>query len=335
MITHTSAELRVALLQALRECQRPLLLGHVQIDGDALGAAVAMAAAFTAHGCLPLVLLDEPAPRLFEFLVQGVPVRVISDDAAAREAVAHADLALVLDNNAWPRIGRMEAPLRAASFPVLCVDHHPAPVAFSKLHLVDTGAASTGVLVQEILEELNWPIQPQAADALYTALVNDTGWFRWSNSDERAFAAAQRLVRAGAQPQRVAAELGQRESLAGKQLLSQFLASIEVLHDGRCALGHVTQSMFRATGALRADSEDFVNQLRSIEGVGIAVFVREEPDGVKFSFRTRAPWSALRLAQHFCGGGHMLAAGASHPGPLRAAFAAVLAAVEHELRSTG
>lgn len=331
MITSSSPATKAAVLNALRECHRPLLLGHIQIDGDALGAAVALSRALRVRGCAPCVVLEEPTPKIFDFLVPEETVLVITDEESANNLVAAADLAIVLDNNAWSRLGFMEQALRNATFPVICIDHHPALVPFSALHFVDTRAAATGLLVLELLEELGWPLDAMGADALYTAFVNDTGWFRWSNTDARVFAAAERLLRAGAKPERVAAALGQRESLAGKKLLGRFLEGVTLSHNGRLALGCVTHAMFASTGATRADSEDFVNQLRSIEGVEIAAFLREESSGVKLSFRTRAPASALRLALQFEGGGHVLAAGGRHLGPLQATLDAVNRAVSEEL----
>ncbi len=304
----------------LAQSTRPLLMGHVEIDGDALGSAVALLHAFRARGAAPRLVLHEPAPRIFDFLLEAGDASVVDTGADATAAMDERDLVIVLDNNSWARLGLMAPLLKATSLPVLCIDHHPCSTPFSAWHCLDTGAAATGVLVQEILEALDWPVDESAGDALYTAIVNDTGWFRWSNTDRRALEAAARLVSVGARPARVAAFVMLRESLAAKKLLARFLDTVTLTEDGRIATGFVTREMFASTGALREDSEDLVNHLRALEGVAIAVFLREDADGVKLSFRTRAPFSARALALQFSGGGHEQAAGGRHDGSLATAL---------------
>lgn len=318
----------------LAHSAHPLLMGHVEIDGDALGSAVALLRAFRARGAAPRLVLHEPAPRIFDFLLEAGDAEVVTTAAGAAAAMAERDLVVVLDNNAWSRLGCMAPSLGATQVPVLCIDHHPCSVPFSDRHCLDTGAAATGVLVQEILEALTWPIDAPAADALYTAIVNDTGWFRWSNTDRRVLEAAARLVSHGARPDRVAAFIMLRESLAAKKLLACFLDTVTVTQDGRLATGFVSRDMFASTGALREDSEDFVNHLRALEGVALATFLREDADGIKLSFRTRAPLSARKLALLFEGGGHEQAAGGRHQGPLLQALRDVQEAACRHLDSS-
>jgi phosphoesterase RecJ-like protein len=304
----------------LGQSHRPLLMGHVEIDGDALGSAVALVRGFRALGREPVLALHEPAPRIFDFLLAAGEACVVRDLQQAQAVLSQRDLVVVLDNNSWERLGCFGPLLRDSAVPVLCIDHHPCAEAFSEHHYLDTSAAATGVLVQELLEGLGWPMDERAADALYAATVNDTGWFRWSNTDQRALMAAARLVVAGARPDRVAASIMLRESLAAKRLLARFLDTIELTHGGQVATGFVSREMFAATGATREDSEDLVNHLRAIADIQVAIFLREDDAGVKLSFRTRAPHSARALALRCDGGGHEQAAGGRHAGPLSQAL---------------
>ena len=136
---------------------------------------------------------------------------------------------------------------------------------------------------------------------------------------------------AGARPSRIDEAMNYRETLARKRLLGLFLATIVVDPRG-FGVGHVTRTMMEETGTGREDTEDLVNHVRSLAGMRLAAFVREEEDGsARLSFRSRQGPSARRVALQFGGGGHEQAAGGGHPGPLAAAIADVTAALVAEL----
>jgi phosphoesterase RecJ-like protein len=302
---------------ALRAARHVVLAGHVNLDGDALGSALALAGGLAASGRTARILADRPLPRAFRFLDPEGLVSVGADDARTRVWLAEADLVIVLDNNSWSRLGSLERPIRESGARVICIDHHPAEAPFSADHLVDVGAAATGVLVYELLRGLGWGLGPSAADALYTSLVNDTGWVRHGNTDARVLRVAADLVAAGADPALIDRELNARERLEGKRLLGLFLRTIEVFAGGRCALGVVTAESLDATGGLPEETEDFIQHVRTLEGVVLAGLLREDGPGVcKLSLRSSAPVSARAVAAGFGGGGHERAAGATLQGPL-------------------
>ncbi len=305
-----AAVMRSQIVAALRTSRRPRILGHVGPDGDVLGSASALSLGLRTLGADPKIVLLEPWPELFgAFEPEGGTILVHSE-AEAEAAIHGGDAVVVVDNNDWKRLGGLESAVRSFAGPVLCLDHHPCELPFSPLHLLDVKAAATAIVVYDVLRELGIPLTPSMADALYVGIVNDTGWFRHSNTDPRVFATCMDILNSGGRPSRVAAELGYRERIEGKKLLGAFLATIELRESGRVAMGHVTRAMMAETGGVEDETEDFVNQLRSLRGTSIVAFLRETTGGVKISLRSRDGVSARRVAQHFGGGGHVLAAGA-------------------------
>jgi phosphoesterase RecJ-like protein len=104
-----------------------------------------------------------------------------------------------------------------------------------------------------------------------------------------------------------------------------------VTYNERRTLGwfSVTQEMLAKTGAAENLTENFVNYVRAVDGVQVAVFFQEMTNGrVKISFRSRGTVDVSAIAHELGGGGHRQAAGVQVAGPLEEAQARVLAAVQ-------
>jgi len=63
----------------------------------------------------------------------------------------------------------------------------------------------------------------------------------------------------------------------------------------------------------------------------VALFLEREDGRVKLSLRSRGRMNVNRVAALFGGGGHVLASGATHPGPLARAVDEVTRALREEL----
>jgi phosphoesterase RecJ-like protein len=223
------------------------------------------------------------------------------------------------------------------------IDHHVSNVGYAEFNLVDSGSAATCEILAGIFFDNKLPVDAQAAQALYTGILTDTGQFRFTSTTRRTFLIAAELMARGAQPTQAGFELYERETTGKLQLLQRFLSSLSMECGGRVCLGVLPNGVFEETGSTTEDTEGLVDYARCIDGVDIGVLVEERPDGsVKASLRCKDPVYRLdRIAAHFNGGGHACAAGLSvkHPTPdfrsrLLAALAAQLAAVDAKKIST-
>ena len=106
------------------------------------------------------------------------------------------------------------------------------------------------------------------------------------------------------------------------------VSSIETHFDGECAIMTITQDMFKKSGSDESECDGIAGLPRKIEGVKIAVTIRERLDGsYKVSLRTVEPYDAAKICAHFGGGGHPAAAGCTIHGTPAQAKVAMLDAI--------
>lgn len=322
--TILSVEPPAVLLDALRRPRgRALMLGHVHPDGDVLGTLLGLGLAMEAAGWSVTYAGPDPVPDVLDFIPGRDRWQVW------RSAPRRFDTVVLTD---CPNDGRTEGLLGGVRGPesqVLNIDHHPDNRRYGTINWIDASAAATGEMVHDLIAALGWPIGPEIALGLYTAVHTDTGSFRYSNTTPRTFRIAAALTAAGAEPALVTDRLYQRRPKDALLTLGRLLERVEVSDDGQVATLTVPDGM--ASEAFMA-AEDLVTYPRSIAGVRVAVLLRAEADGkIKASLRGKGDVPVNRIAHRFGGGGHENAAGCTLPGPLPAARDALLAAVRQAL----
>jgi phosphoesterase RecJ-like protein len=219
--------------------------------------------------------------------------------------------------------------------PILNVDHHLANERYGALDFVDEESPAVGEMVLAMADAAAVAVSPAMATCLYTALVTDTGDFRYSNATPRAFAAAARLVAAGAAPHVIAEGLHEHVPERVVRLSAAVLSTLELLAGGRLAVVSCDRAMLAAAGARREDTESLINVPRAIDGVEVAVLFKDfSGDGVRISLRSRGAVDVQAVARRFGGGGHRNAAGCTIAMPATQARAALLAALIPTLESS-
>jgi phosphoesterase RecJ-like protein len=323
-----------AVLSRLTEARRVILTTHINADGDGAGAEVALSRFLRDRGALVHVINPTPFPRIFRFLLEEGDDELILDvssDAAA-EACRKADLAVVIDTGEVPRIGRVDELI--TGLPKVVVDHHEpgADAIEAVVELRDPTASAAGELVYEVIEAAGGPWPSQIVDALYVALVTDTGGFRFSNATSRSFLVASRLVALGARPEVLYNQVFGSFRINRYRLLEAALSTLTMAHGDRVAWMVVPSDAYGATSASPEDLEGFVDVPRRLIGVEIALLFRVTSRGkVKVSFRSRGEADVNVLAAHFRGGGHRKAAGALVEGELDDVVEQVVAAAGRAL----
>ncbi|MGH7395916.1 MAG: DHH family phosphoesterase [Candidatus Rokuibacteriota bacterium] len=322
--TIVSVEPPARLLDLLtRPRGRALMLGHVHPDGDVLGTLLGLGLAMEKAGWTVTYGGPDPVPEVLDFLPGADRWQVWRTAPGRFETIVLTDC---------PNDGRTEGLLEGARGPasqVLNIDHHPDNRRYGTLNWLDPSAAATGEMIFDLLTALGWPIGPEIALGLYTAVHTDTGSFRYSNTTPRTFRIAGALTAEGAEPALVTDRLYQRRPKDALLTLGGLLSRVEVSADGRIATLTVPEGT--ASEAFMA-AEDLVTYPRSIAGVKVAVLLRGEPGGlVKASLRGKGDVPVNRIAHKFGGGGHENAAGCTLPGPLADAKATLLAAVKQAL----
>jgi len=312
--------------------RRLLVTTHLNPEPDAIGSEIAFAEIARAMGKEVVLWNTSATPRNCEFLDPAREIRAWAGPDPA--LLAWADLAVILDVNAWSNLGEVGESIRGSSLPRLLIDHHRGGDAdIAETRVTDITAAATGVLIFEMARAFGQALSPRIATALYAALCVDTGSFRFANTDPRALRVAADLVAAGALPDEIYRAIFEDLTWERLRLLPRALGSLRAAADGKIAWLGITSAMFREAGATEEDSDRFVDQIRGLRGVEVCAVFRERDAGdVKVSLRSTGGVDVQRVAARFGGGGHRLAAGAQLSGPFGDATAKVIAALESELR---
>ena len=208
----------------------------------------------------------------------------------------------------------------------LRIDHHGNATSFAPVELVEPEAAACGEIVYGVLMEMGAELDIPMATALYTAVSTDTGCFRYANTTADTFAVASACAKAGAEVFSINQALFETNSLARLKVQSYMLEHAVFLQNGQIAICPLPKAVEQACGANEDDLDNISGFPRTIEGVKLAVTIREEGTGrVKMSVRAVPGQDASALCAKFGGGGHKGAAGASMHMTMEEAVKAVIA----------
>ncbi|MBR3880992.1 MAG: bifunctional oligoribonuclease/PAP phosphatase NrnA [Mailhella sp.] len=298
------------VLSALRRYERILITAHTHPDGDAMGSCLALAWALRDIGVNALIFNEDGVPGFLHFLSLPGPVLT-----SVEQLPCDPQLIVVLDCGDRARVGEALQPL-LDRVPTVNIDHHLANPNFgTEANWVVPSAAATGELVGYIIQELGTPLQGATAQALYVALSTDTGNFSYGNTTPGALRLAATLREGGLDISSIREKLENNWSEAKLRLWGRLMSETRILEDGKLAVALVTRQLLAETGATREDIEGFVEQLRRLTGVRVAMLLREdEKDGkvqTKASLRSSGPDNVRNVAAQFGGGGHKNAAGAT------------------------
>lgn len=284
--------------------------GHVNPDGDALGSVLALTLALRQAGfeVTPLLATRE-LPVLYDFL-EGYDSLV-----PACEYHGRPDVFISVDVPGIQRTGDGAAVFERAKKSI-AIDHHPGPADFADISFVDDTAAAAGMLVWDFIEQAGIERTPAIATCCYTALVTDTGRFQFQNVDARALNAAASMAQAGAVPSEIARNVYQRRSAAALQLESLAVQRMETVCEGKAVISWVSEQDFRELGATKDDGESLIDCIRQLDGIEVAVMLREQGPIIRGSIRSKTTRDVASIARQMNGGGHAAAAGFTVKGSL-------------------
>jgi len=297
-----------AVADAIRSHDRFLLVTHENPDGDALGSILALKLALDQLGKDSVMYLygDAPLPTEYSFMPLDNLQRRLPDDWRERILIA-------VDCANETRIGPDPEPLAGATL-VLDIDHHHDNTRFGDVNLIVPNASSTGEVLRDVFAALGVELTPEIAEALYIALVTDTGRFQYSNTTPKALRLAAELVEAGADIHEIFRRVYETVQFAKLKLLARALERAQIYDGGRLVVSYLLRTDFTDIGAAEAYSEGIIDSLRAVEGADMAALIREPRDGPARRVSLRASNDELdvsAIARKSGGGGHRQAAGFS------------------------
>lgn len=305
------SDAELSALDLLKEGRRFVLTGHMRPDGDCLGAQAALSGVLRALGKEVWIINPDPIEPQFEYLCVDNQYR----SWTGGDLPVH-DVSVILDCSELSRCGELGEALAAHDSKKLVIDHH--------IHkegewwdeaFVDVTASATGLLVYRIAQHLGVTLDPCAAAGVFTSMVTDTGWFKYSNTDAETLRVAGDLLSLGVDSSALYSSIYQRRGHQHPLDTAEVLGTTEYHYDGRLAL--ISARRKHDSAAASIDSDDALDILRSVGSIEVVLFLRELADGtVKLSARSKNDYNVNALARKFGGGGHRKASGATIEGNL-------------------
>ncbi len=307
-------------VERLQEAQKIVLTAHVNPDGDAIGSSLGLMHILRRQGKDVRIIMEDDIPAIFSVL----PGYELIEKPG--EENIQADLLVVLDTG-LDRIGTVTEKVAAAK--ILNIDHHITNDHKIQDLYLDAGRAATAEIIFQLAREMKVPFALDMATAIYTGMATDSGFFRYSNTTPFTLRAAADLLEVGVKPNVISEALEQKPYALVKGL-AQALQTVEVVQDGRVAGLFLDQAL---TESLES-TEGFIDMVRIIEGVDVAVLVKcKEEKLCRVSMRSKHT-DVSRIAQHFGGGGHVRAAGCTLAMSLEEAKKTILSAIAVGMEET-
>ena len=298
-----------------------LITAHVRLDGDAVGSELALYHLLRTLGKEAVVYNQDPTPKAYQFLPGSNAIIHTLD------AVDYYDAVFLLDCSEIDRVGDAAA-LIASAKQLVCIDHHISNKGEIPISIVDPSASSVGEILYRLIDGMGVTVTQEMAVNLYTAILTDTGSFRYSNTGKETFRIAGQLVGKGADPYGIAERIYESQPKEKIRLLAEVLRTLEFAWDGRISMLFLSRQVLRSVGTLAEYTENLVDVARGIDGVEVAAFFMEMAENhYKVSLRSKGRISVERVAARFGGGGHFAASSCQLKGDLTEVRERILQAV--------
>lgn len=298
------------LSEILKKARRVTVTTHRDCDGDGVGAMLAFYHTLKKLNIPVRILSVDVIPKKYSFLPGYQDIEVFHPEKAPDLG----DLLIAFDTNDSRRIEPL-ATWAQKSGEVLFIDHHP--ILENGPHpgqgsLINIQAASTGEMTFDLVQFLKVEMDASIAQCLYTSIVFDTQLFRFIRKSPRSHQIAAELMVHSFDPTEIHRKLFGNQSPEKLRFLAKALSEIEYLHNGQIAYLSLRFEDFTQYQVDPEASRDVVDMMMNVEGVEIAVLIREESKAkLKVSLRSKGRFEVLSLAESWQGGGHLYAAGAT------------------------
>lgn len=286
-------------LDAIKQYDVIVIHRHTSPDGDAMGSQIGLKRIIEHNFPDKQVYAVGDDARRFSFM-DGSKMDEISDD------VYDGALAIVLDTSANSLISDDRYKLADLR---IRIDHHIFVEDIAEIDIDDTSFESCCGLVTYLAREWGLDVPVDAAKALFTGLVTDSGRFRYDSTTPRTFDLASFLLSKGFSATSIYNELYQDE-FKNVKLRAEFVTAIRFT-PANVAYIYTDLARVAETGMdAQAVSRGMVNCMGEIKGVNTWVNFTECEQGVLCEIRSKNR-NINQIAVAHGGGGHLKASGAT------------------------
>ena len=310
MITQKQMRMNKAFIEEARlrisQADRVLVCAHTRPDGDAIGSILAMGLALQDAGKLVQMVSEDGVPSALRFLP--------GSELITNHPEGSFDLVIVVDSSKADRVGAILDEVDQVN---LNIDHHPDNTLFGQINLVDARAVSATQILTRLLPQLGLTITPAIASNLLAGMITDTIGFKTDNMHPEVLRLAADLFETGADLPKLYHNAIAAKTFEAARYMGEGLS--QLTRKNGLVWTVLTLENKRQANYPGRDDADLVNILSAIDSADVAlIFVEQNPNQVKVSWRTRSlEIDVSKVAHHFGGGGHRAAAGAMIEGKLQ------------------
>lgn len=290
-----------AILREIQNHDTIIIHRHYRPDGDALGSQFGLKYILEANFPHKTVYAVGDDPGNYRFIGGG-----ILDDIP--DSAYEGALAIILDSGAASLISDDRYRLAACT---ARIDHHIFTGEIADAEVIDSTYESCCGLITEFAVESNLTIPSEAAKALYTGMVTDSGRFRYDGTSSRTHRLAARLREENFDTNDIYRNL-YADDYENKKRKAQFILKVQFT-ENRVAYIYTTKEEVREMGiSVFSASRGMVNTMADIRGTDIWVNFTEDEEGILCEIRSGGP-NINPIAVKYGGGGHAKASGATVP----------------------
>lgn len=309
-LTNLYTELRNKILTA----NKILCTTHLNPDADGIGSAAALCLGLKEVGKKTTLLLEHRLHKKYHHLVHQTNYHELENHAAANsdmvDFVEGYDLIIVVDTNQISRTGSAVSSLLAAHHNIIFIDHHPYENYDSPQHFIDSRASATGEMVGHLLTAMNIPFSKAIALAIYTAILIDTNVFRYPSVTAETHRLIADLLDSGLTVTEAYNIFHGSKKIHHMHLLGHILKNCRVNESETVAWIWITEADLLEYQSESEDTNAYINNLLSLDGIKVVCMFREEKNKIKISLRSHGDVDVSAIAQSFGGGGHSHSAAA-------------------------
>ncbi len=306
-----------------------IISSHAHLDGDALGSELALYFMLQQLNKDVKIINQDKTPDIYQFL-PGTKEIICTEDLKNNFSfdMKPGTILVILDSSNLERIGDIHIDMNQLKF-IINIDHHPSNTRFGRYNYVDIHASSVGEILFGLGNQMGCTLTRQIAVPLYTAIVTDTGSFRYVNTRASTFQVAFDLVKSGVNPNRVTNYIYNNNEVSSLKILGEALGNLKLDDSSRISWTFVTRDMLAKTQSKDEQIEGIVDKILSIKKVQVSVFFREtKNDSIKVSFRSKGIFNVDHFARIFGGGGHPNAAGCNLKGSINEVIQTVISKLQ-------
>jgi phosphoesterase RecJ-like protein len=298
-----------AVIGFIKRTENFIITAHETPDGDAIGSECALHRVLRSLGKTVYVFNADPTPKKFRFLDTDHVISVLERESQLPQNLGSFSL-LLLDTNDIHNIGQVSAMVLPRVREYYIIDHHERDEDIQSGNFIQKSASSTAEILFQLFKEMGVEVDFPTAQALYTAIVYDTGSFIYPKTTAVTFEIARDLVKKGVEPNAVYAAIYESNSISALILQSKVLATLELIFDNHVAVLTMRKEMILESGAIYEEADQLINIPLKSEDIRVSVFFKENTEGLmRCSLRSKGNINVAEIAQAFGGGGHRTAAG--------------------------